>query len=607
MAVADDPVEESSFEQRDLAVSLSQIALFAEFDAATLRAIAEQMQWLVVPSGSRLFAAGEPADGLYAVLSGSLGAFAIASDAEAAPELVGRIGAFETVGELALLTHAPRNATVVALRDSEVGYLPQEVFDRFFRVHPGAMASLARLTAKRLEAAHSNGRARPSAPRVFMLLPNSLEVDIAGVAVRLVAELGRYGRTELIWNARGDERTSQWFHNVETANHFLVYVADHAATSWTQLCRRQSDLTVIVAGGGEQPGAVAKAEIAARQGARRRRVDVALLHDGGIAPGAAARWLALDATIAHHHLLTDSEIARLARSLTGNSVGVVMSGGGARGFAHIGALRALRESGLTIDAIGGTSIGAIMAAGAASSWPYEEMLERFRRTFVATNPLDDYTLPLVSLVAGRKVTRLLRQEFGEICIEDLPLPFFAVSSNLTTGRAHVHQDGLLWRALRASIAIPGVMPPVFTAGHVLVDGGAINNLPVDVMRGFGHGRVIGIDVGADQAFTTDFDDVEVPPFWRVWSWFRAKRRRVNILQILWRSGMVNSAATSAVHRESSDLLVRPSLGHIDMLNWRAYERAIEVGYQHTRELLERLPADLPASGRVAIVADKPGA
>ncbi|MFO1426098.1 MAG: patatin-like phospholipase family protein [Steroidobacteraceae bacterium] len=227
----------------------------------------------------------------------------------------------------------------------------------------------------------------------------------------------------------------------------------------------------------------------------------------------------------------------------------------ARGFAHLGVIEALRERGVPIDMIGGTSIGAIMGAAAAHGWPGERMLEVFRRTFVDSNPLGDYTLPVVSLVSGRRVSQRLRAEFGEVAIEDLPLPFYCVSTNLTTGHAAVHRQGELWRWLRASVAIPGVLPPVMHGGEVFVDGATVNNLPVDIMREAGRGAVIGVDVGADRAFTTDVDDTDVPPLWKIMAWFRSKGRRPNIFQVLWRSGMVNSAVATQARRHQTDLLL----------------------------------------------------
>jgi NTE family protein len=245
-----------------------------------------------------------------------------------------------------------------------------------------------------------------------------------------------------------------------------------------------------------------------------------------------------------------------------------------------------------IDMIGGTSIGAIMGAAAAHAWSGDRMLDVFRRTFVDSNPLGDYTLPLVSLVAGRRVSERLRREFGDIAIEDLPLPFYCVSTNLTTGQAAVHRSGPLWRWLRASVAIPGVLPPVMHQGEVFVDGATINNLPVDIMRDAGRGAVIGVDVGADKAFTTDVDETDGPPLWKLISWFRGNRRRPNIFQVLWRSGMVNSAVATQARRHQTDLLLQPSLEEIDLLHWRAFDRAIVAGRDHALQRLDAVGPDL---------------
>ena len=157
-------------------------------------------------------------------------------------------------------------------------------------------------------------------------------------------------------------------------------------------------------------------------------------------------------------------------------------------------------------------------------------------------------------------------------------------STPTTGRIAVHQHGPLWRWLRASVAIPGVLPPVFQGGEVFVDGGAMNNLPVDVMRAKGRGPVVGVDCGMDRAFTTDVDATETPSLWKLFA-TRAGRGRPNILRILWRAGMVNSAAATLERRLQSDLLITPALESLDLLDWKGFARAIEIGY---RDACERL-------------------
>jgi NTE family protein len=265
-------------------------------------------------------------------------------------------------------------------------------------------------------------------------------------------------------------------------------------------------------------------------------------------------------------------------------VGLVLSGGGARGFAHLGVIRALREARVPIDFVGGSSIGSIIAAGVAVGWSDDEMRMRYRRSFVDTNPVNDYTFPFVALTRGRKVSRLLQREYGDVLIEDLRRPYFCVSANLTAGRVLEHRDGPLAEALRASVAIPGVMPPVYRGDEVLVDGAAINNLPVDIMQAHAPGLVIGSDVSADRFVLG-----------------RNGTRRINIFQILMHSGMVNSVTSAAEQRRLADVLLKPPLANVDLLHWQAFDRAIEAGYLFARTALESLP-QVP---RLPAAADRP--
>jgi NTE family protein len=565
-----------SGESHDVRGFVQSLPIFAGLDDALLDAITTQIEWFAVPGGMTLFEAGEPPDALYVVVSGSLGAYA--PSPEGHRRLVGRIMTGETVGEMALISGKPRNATVIALRDTELGRLPRAAFEKLMLSHPQGLLRISQLMAQRLDSAQRQVRGRRAIPRTFAVVPNDAGAGAATFAAQFATHLEKLGRTELVWSQRGADHTSQWFHSIERANDFVVYVCDATATSWSKLCLRQADAVLLLAQAESKSVDWPVAHGAAENATTQQRTELVLLHENGIAPGSTARWLDLKPGLPHHHVRTTADIARIARLLTGNALGIVLSGGGARGFAHIGVLRAIREAGLTIDAVGGTSIGAIIAAGFALEWTDAELVARVRRSFVDTNPLNDYTLPLVSLVSGRKVSGLLKREFADVAIEDIPLPFFCVSSNLTTGQLAVHRRGELWRWLRASVAIPGVLPPVVHNRELFVDGATINNLPVDVMRDAGVGYVIGVDVGADRVFTSDIVESDMPPFWNLFEWFSGRRQRVSILQILWRAGMINSAGNRAARHELSDLLLQPPLEQIDVLNWKAFDRAIEAGY-----------------------------
>lgn len=611
--------EETAIRRSDLSVVFNELPLFKGLDYAFLREIAQASQWLSLPGGATLFSAGDPADALYVVLSGCLGVFSPAERRNRG--LVGRVAAGGTVGEMGLISGRPRTAHVVALRDTELARLSGESFNKLFRQHPEAMLRIAKLTVDRLESSQSRERTHSHAARTFTLLPQSVEVDAGGFAAELVKALSAFGRTELVWNVRAGTHTSHWFHRIESANEYVVYVAEANSGRWSSLCVRQADALLLLARaegeagawptlvrGNESASAVPLGSTAAlghvgaaTHGASAsgaltapRHAELVLIHDGTLARGAAARWLAaVPPGTPHHHVTSKADVPRVARILTSRGVGLVLSGGGARGFAHIGIVKALREADIPIDLVGGTSMGAILGAGVSLCWSIDELTDRFRRAFVDGKPLRDYTLPFVSLVSGHKVTRLLQHAFGDVTIEDLPLDFFCVSSNLTTGHSEVHRRGELWRWLRASVAIPGVLPPVVHKGELLVDGGTMNNLPVDAMRDLGRGPVIGCDVGADRAFTTDTDEVDVPLPWQLMRWMREKKHRPNIFQILWRAGMVNSNAMTAAHREKTDLLLQPPLAQIDMLNWKGFDRAIAAGYEYAVRRLEKLPLDSP--------------
>jgi NTE family protein len=542
---------------------LQQCADFACVDDPTLQLLAAGAVQFSLPAGNTLFESGSTADGVYLVIGGRLAA---RDPVEGSTMREYRTG--ELVGESAWLLGEAHDAGVVALRDSELVLMPAALLDRAAAASPGFSLAIARLCARRVQ---RNSRSPRPRARVFTLVPNSDEIDIADFATQWVAELARLGAAELVWDARASAHTLAWFHRIEELNEYVVYVADAADSGWTRQCCRQADVILLAARAGAPP-APWPAGIALAHSRRGARIDLALLHDGRPDPGSAARWLDSAPVNLLHHVIDAGDLGRIARLLTGRGVGLVLSGGGARGFAHLGVVQALREAHIPIDFIGGASIGSIIAAGVAMEWDDRDMRTRYRRCFVDTNPVNDYTFPWIALTRGRKVTRLLEREYGDVLIEDLRLPFFCISADLTNGQAFEHRRGPLVQALRASVAIPGVMPPVRLGKSVLVDGAAINNLPVDIMQRHAPGLVIGCDVGADRTQCAD--------------------QRIHIFQILMYAGLVHSAASAAAQRTRADVLLKPPLANVDLLNWKAFDRAIEAGHSYAGPALERLP-ELP--------------
>jgi NTE family protein len=584
MSPGSDTMIMSAMERRNLLALFAALPLLRELDVQSLGELADEIQWFSVPSGMALYSSGDGADGLYVIINGAFGIYT--SKSSAGSEYLGKLVAGQLAGDVELISGRARSTTLVALRDSEVARLSSPTFEKLVAKHPHTLRLMARGLADQVDALRQQSRRPASELKTFALVPGDGCECAAALGADLVACLAKFGRAELISSAQATDRTSHWFHRLERANKFVVYLTDDRPSHWSRLCIRRADMLLLVADAHRDPQRWIVLDTMQEVAAAIRTAEMVLVHRTEHAPNRTREWLEAQPCRRVHHVHGREDVARLARLSTGRSVGLVLSGGGARGFAHIGVMRALREARIEIDSIGASSIGAIIGAGWAAGWSYEEMLERMRRGFVASNPLSDYTLPLMSLVAGRKVSRLLRQQFGDTDIEDLPRPYYCVSANLASGLLAVHNRGTLWLWLRASIAIPGVLPPVFTKKQAYVDGAALNNLPVDVMREDFRGRIIAVDVSSDRGFASELEMTELPPLWKIRSHFRHAKASANIMQILLRAGMLNSAATSIAQRESADLLLRPPLAGVDLLDWRSFDRTIELGYRYALEALE---------------------
>lgn len=545
---------------------------------------------LRVAGGQTLYEAGAPADALYLVVAGT---FAVFRTAAGNRSLLGLVRSGEIVGEAAVLAGAPRSATVVALRDSEVAVLPAPAFFAAARRRPDVMAAIARLLIHRAQ--HAGTPPRYAPPKIIVLAALSGRIDIRAVADRLCSALRACGRTVALLDATVGERPPSWWSAVEEQTDVILCAVGATDTAWAELCRRQADRVLIVGHSADVPPA--ECPMCMSEPLRANAlVDLVLLH-GSSRPRNASAWLDAIAPGKLHHLFPGDDYARLARSLTGGGVALVLSGGGARAFAHIGAVRALRRAQVPIDTVCGTSMGAIVGAGVAAGWSDEEADARMRAAFVTTNPLDDISLPFVAMTRGCKVDRRLEEHLGGWDIADLPIPFFCVSADLATGAHVAHRRGPLPAALRASISLPGVLPPVTRGDQVLVDGGTLLNLPSALMRAEHEGTVIAVDVSRSLGLMPE-DVLRPRPLLR-WFWSGAWRRGPPIVSILMRSATIAAEPELRAAREAADLYVMPDVGDIEIRNWRAFDRAVAAG----EEAMQRALADL-ASPLASLRADR---
>ncbi|WP_375382428.1 patatin-like phospholipase family protein [uncultured Sphingomonas sp.] len=549
-------------------------------DAFEVAALEDGVLWYGVPGGTTLFEQGEHERDVFVLLDGRLGVFV---DKGLGRRLVHHSVPGEFIGEMALISNEPRTATVVALRDSEVLRIPAALADRLLAPSPPFMAFLLGQFSARLKTM-TIGETRPMGVESVAVVPIGDDPIDDAAADEIARAFRALGGDVIVVDQRDAETGT-----LAAAGALRVDIARDRRVVWATRAIRQADRVLFVATAGSRPDSPAVAELAAL--ARRTKpTDIMLVNPAGNAHAAGGRlWLGHFAPDQIFHVARGdaADHRRVARLVTGRAVGLVLAGGGARGFAHIGAMRALAEAGISADLICGTSMGALVGGTAAYDVDLDEVKRKVHDSFVLNRPIGDYTLPLVSLARGRRMSALFAKHFGDADIVDCWRTFFCVSTNLSTAKAQIHREGPLRRALRASSSLPGIVPPLVEGNDVLVDGGLMNNFPVDLMAALSRGRVIGIDIAAGTVFRADEPEIEARSL--AWMLGPGRHKVPNILKLLMRSGLVASEPRCESNRRLADLLVRPDLGTIDLLSFNRYEEAIAAGYHGTLAALEALP------------------
>lgn len=584
--------------------------LFGELDTAALHDLQARMEWSHLTGGETVFRQGDPGDCMYIIVNGRLRMIRESSDGHEHP--LGEVSRGDVIGEFSLLTGEKRSATVYAVRDSDVVKLSRDVFEDLIEQYPRAMMQIARSAARRAQTASPGVSSEEATPTTisFVLVPTHPSRPTSDFGQKLARELGTFGPTlhlssqsfDRLYGKEGAAQTQPddpthtalvaWINEQERAYHYLLYEADPSWSAWTQRCVRQADRILLLGKADDEP-APGDIEAAIQALTLKARQELVLLHPAGVErPTSTATWLEDRHVHAHHHLRLDDEahLQRLARRLASRAVGLVLSGGAARALAHLGVIRALDEAGVPVDLVGGTSMGAMVAAAVAVDWDYEHMLSLVNR-LSSRKALLDYTYPAAAVFATRKITNILLEFFGELQIEDLWRPYFSVSANLSQASPVLHQDGPLWKAVRASIAIPGVFAPVSYHGDLLVDGGVVNNLPIDAMRDLCEGGlVVAVNATPRQEKRRKWELGPSISGWKVlWSRLNPFVKPIEVPTLsgtLVRALDLNSAYRIQATRHLADLLIEPQTQEIGIMDWASSDQLIEAGYQAAKPKIE---------------------
>jgi predicted acylesterase/phospholipase RssA len=582
---------------------LSLCDLFSDIDPAELspseaEILAAEVEIVRMSRGDVLMRQGDASDCMYALVSGRLQVVVEGPDRERI--LVGELRSGETVGELGLIDGSARMATVLATRDSLLVRVSAAGFDRLVRSNVESLIKIARAEAGRMR---SMGQRRSPAGvvRSIAVIGDSRNPAFHRFTAQFCEKLAEIGSTlhlsaskfEAMFGAEfgAGDAIAAWLSALETAHRFVVCQAEWDLTPWTLHSLRQADRVLSVHDSSASPG-LSRAEQSLMDEIRPGVVppmELVLLHekDGAIFPG-TSRWLTSRRLLRHHHvrLARPNDTGRIARLLAGRAIGLAFGGGGARGFAHIGVVRALDDAGIPLDMVGGVSMGAIIAALYAMGNDWREILALAGRE-MTRKMTSDFTLPIVSLGSGRKFRRVLETFFKGHDIEDLGLSYFCSSCNLSTSELMIHRTGSLLESVHASNAVPLLLPPVLMGGHMLIDGGVLNNQPGDVLKELCGGSVIVTNVSPRRDATVDASFTKMPSAWRI------LRSRVNPFEpaikvpglsaTMIRTIMVASNRKSREVEQLADFYLRPPVERFRLDDYARIAEIAQTAYDYSIE------------------------
>ncbi|MDU8943878.1 cyclic nucleotide-binding and patatin-like phospholipase domain-containing protein [Ovoidimarina sediminis] len=438
-----------------LARSLGDVFGISPDDADILEDLRRDIVIKDVAVGETLMTQGEPSDALYVLLQGRLCASTATAEGEV---FLGEIRRGETIGETGVIMEAPRGATVRATRTSTVARLSAKALHGLLGKYPTLSIAIARTLISR--AARDAGPRHPGfVPETLCLLRASQAVDLAETAELLAREAG--GPVRIVSKTDDPQAARREIHEGERAGQRVFILADLDDAAWLALAVSEADEVVRIVDAGDGPEAApGETAIERAEGAVLPRHTLLILHpDATKSPTGTKAWLAGRQVDRHLHMRRGNaqDRGRVGRLLSGRGVGIVFAGGGARGAAHLGAIRALQEAGVDFDIVGGTSIGAAVAAWYAMGLRGTALDAAACKVFVESGgPTSDWNLlPILSLVKGKRTRDLaiaaIREATGrDIDIEDTWTPYFCLSANYTAQDQAVLQRAPLWKALTAT-------------------------------------------------------------------------------------------------------------------------------------------------------------
>ncbi len=589
-------------------------AFFRQIDKQLLTTMINNLWQYEITASEVLLKEGKIDGNLYVIISGRV---LVSKEIDNVKTTVNELGPGEMVGIHSLLSGVQCTATITALRSTRLLIITRETFKNHIANSPQSLLEIANIGIRQALGKTTTGYQGMSRCSIT-LLPAGNYGNIEQFIANLEPEISRYGQAVFIneqfiidsalfgvtqINDQTVDEITQVIEQLEDQYPYLIYIASDTLSVWTQLCIRLADRVLAVADETDNPSLTqAESAIFSEWAHVYATKELLLIHDRK-KPYAFYReaWTKNRKIDRLYHIREGNvkDIGRIARFITGNSLSLVLSGGGAKGLAHFGVLRALKELNIEIDCVAGTSIGALFAGLYAVDLPHDRVYDTIKKRLTSNYSITDFTIPTKALGSGKTLENILIDCFTEdLVIENLWKPLFCVATDLSTGQISVLDKGRIWRAVRASASLPGIFPPlVDDDGHILVDGGILNNLPVDIMssRLRGDGKIIAVQIEpqhSDYSYQGNIDESN--------SVIHKLTKQIhdnnefsqshlpNIFLTISRSMMISSYLHSEemLKQATHSIIINPMDYHI--LDFKEYDKIINIGYNTAMYELRKL-------------------
>ncbi|MFM2337780.1 MAG: hypothetical protein RL115_973 [Bacteroidota bacterium] len=564
--------------------------LFGELDEEHLQLILSIAQQQTYEAGEYVFKQGEIGNAFYIVLSGR---FRALETVDSNIYILGDISTGDPIGEFSLFTKEPHSASIVALRRSNLLCIDANQYHTIIKEFPIIANTLTKIIIDRLKH-NAHQRKKDAAPKNIAVVNLQPDNDVSAFTESIEKQFNKMGLGITIYNDETHSHNSNQavFDRMEKNPGLNFLSCDAAHISWAKECITYCDLIIVATNfyANSNLYEIEQKLNLYADNLMNKKIYLLFLHpENADMPRHTSNWFKDRTFELHLHIRKNNmaDVRRFCRIVTHQAVGLVLGGGGARGFAHVGVVKAMQEAGLEFDFIGGTSAGAIYSVALSfADFDIQKVMGYCKLAAEKKLTSNDFTMPFLSLMSGKKMRKFLAEMLGNVFLEDLWVNCYCVSTNYTAATVQVHEKGLACLQIEASIAIPGVFPPVIIDKHLHVDGGVVDNLPVAAMQKKPVRHIIAVSLSAEN--TTLVDLTKIPGSWQLfWDKFRRKKKTTlpGLSSILINSITINSRHKMEASKPNTSIFLELDLKEYKFLEWGRWQQIVQKGYDQTKQYL----------------------